>query len=144
MIDDQDMAIRQANQPISIEAPTEHERAEIARLNDELRQRPGARCVFTHGVMAMLVEGAKDEGDAQCRRIVGQRALLTQIANCVPAEGDDPYGERDFAAIVYNDAKIFCKIDYFEADSERMYGSAEPWNAEKTDRVMTVMLADEY
>ena len=64
MIDDQDMAIRQANQPISIEAPTEHERAEIARLNDELRQRPGARCVFTHGVMAMLVEGAKDEGDA--------------------------------------------------------------------------------
>ena len=129
---------------MSIEAPTEHERAETARLNDELRRRPSGHCVFTHGVIALLVEGAKDDGDALCRKIVGQRAILTQIANCVPPSGDDPYGERDFAAIVYNDAKIYWKIDYFEAGSERMYGSAEPWNAQKTDRVMTVMLADEY
>ena len=48
----------------------------------------------------------------------------------------------DDAAFEYNDMKIIWKIDYY--DKEYEYASEDPADITKTNRVLTVMLADEY
>lgn len=74
-------------------------------------------------------------------------------------DGDnDPHGERDFGTIYKlasgdwtqtrpDDSKdiaetVFWKIDYY--DNRLEYGSDAPWDASKTTRVLTIMLASEY
>ena len=43
------------------------------------------------------------------------------------------------------DEKFFFKIDYFDRQKyEQGIGSEEPYNVDKTFRVMTIMLASEY
>ena len=56
--------------------------------------------------------------------------------------GNNPYGERDFGAFDHNGQKIFWKIDYYDPSLKR--GSEDPSDPEKTQRVMTIMLANEY
>ena len=40
--------------------------------------------------------------------------------------------------------ELFFKIDYFAKDSEYMSGAETPEDPEATDRVLTVMLREEY
>ncbi|MEL6929213.1 MAG: DUF3768 domain-containing protein [Cyanobacteria bacterium J06600_6] len=58
------------------------------------------------------------------------------------SEDNDPYGEHDFGAIEHNDSRIFWKIDYY--DKSLQYGSEDPTDPDVTERVMTIMLANEY
>jgi len=62
--------------------------------------------------------------------------------------GSDPFGERDFGSIELEGQKLFWKIDYYaksEAGEEfYQWGSENPADPAKTDRVTTVMLAEEY
>jgi Protein of unknown function (DUF3768) len=55
---------------------------------------------------------------------------------------NDPYGEHDFGVVEFDGQKIFFKIDYF--DKTLTYGSPDPADPTVTERVITIMLADEY
>jgi len=55
-------------------------------------------------------------------------------------EDNDPYGEHDFGRLDWNGDKVFWKIDYY--DKSLQYW-ADPLTKE-CNRVMTVMLAEEY
>ena len=57
-------------------------------------------------------------------------------------EGNDPYGEHDFGSFELCNRKFFWKIEYYDPTMEQ--GSEDPSDPEKTTRVMTLMLADEY
>ena len=57
-------------------------------------------------------------------------------------ENNDPYGERDFGAFDYKGKRIFWKIDYY--DREFLYLSPDVSNPRLTNKVLTVMYAEEY
>ena len=59
------------------------------------------------------------------------------------SEDNDPYGEHDFGAFAMPGVgKIFWKIDYYAPDMQ--WGSEDPADPDKTERVLTIMLANEY
>lgn len=104
----------------------------IAALNDGLRTTFDAakgRIVLTSGVSRL------PETDR------------TGIFNLVKSfngfsEDNDPYGEHDFGKIEHNGQDIFWKIDYY--DPSLRYHSEDASDPDKTVRVLTIMLANEY
>ena len=73
--------------------------------------------------------------------------VLAKLASLRPKDfpaGDDPYRERDFAAFEVEGEKLYFKIDYFQRGSNHLAGAENPENAETTERVLTVMLREEY
>jgi hypothetical protein len=107
--------------------------ARIRQLNDELRRALvtsiGGRVVVTDGVAAL----PEDE-------LV---QLLERVRSFKDFNGDnDPHGEHDFGSFEVAGEKFFWKIDYYDLD--RRYGSEDPSDPEKTTRVLTIMLAEEY
>lgn len=119
----------------------------IRRLNDAARQHPGTASVAN---VTMDFHALSD---------ADRFAALTAIVGFTGFNGDnDPYGEHDFGA-VYKLASgswtqdrpadadaiaqtVFWKIDYY--DPSLTYGSEAPWDAQRTKRVLTIMLASEY
>jgi hypothetical protein len=75
----------------------------IAELNDRFRKDP-----LRHGRL-MITAGVRGLGDDSVQRAL--RAIAEQ--DDIPA-GNDPYGERDFAAFDLDGARIFWKIDLYE------------------------------
>jgi hypothetical protein len=57
-------------------------------------------------------------------------------------DDNDPYGEHDFGSFGLCNRKFFWKIDYYDPQLE--YGSEDPTDPQKTTRVLTLMLAEEY
>ena len=57
-------------------------------------------------------------------------------------ETNDPYGEHDFGAIKLDGQTLFWKIDYYDPDLR--FGSEDPGDPDKTRRVLTILLAEEY
>ena len=57
-------------------------------------------------------------------------------------EDNDPHGEHDFGSFDLAGRKFFWKIDYY--DRRLKWGSDDPADPEKTARVLTIMLAEEY
>lgn len=119
----------------------------IRILNDAARAIPGVTCRanITIGVQAL------SEAD--------RMGILRNVVAFSKFDGDnDPHGERDFGTIYklasdeWTQARpidskdiaetVFWKIDYY--DNRLEYGSKAPWDASKTTRVMTIMLANEY
>src|SRR5260370_21617210 len=70
----------------------------VAGLNDEFR-RHGFRVTITRGVQAL-------EDVAGLLRDVREFNSFTQ--------GNDPHGEHDFGSIVWGDATVLWKIDYYD------------------------------
>lgn len=104
--------------------------ARIRALNDDLRAHgKGGLVVVTRGLLEFGLPFA-----AKVRAAIARE---TDVA----AE-NDPYGEHDFGAVDIEGNRIFWKIDYY--DIERRYGSEDPSDPAITQRVMTIMLADEY
>ena len=102
----------------------------IRALNDELRKHLiGGLAVITPGVAAL--------GQGAVERIVKTLAVFDDFC-----EANDPYGEHDFGAFEVDGHKLFFKIDYF--DSQLACHSPDPSNPAVTERVITIMLADEY
>jgi len=104
--------------------------AKIRELNDRLRKTGrGGRMMMTRGVQAL-----------------GEKA----IANIIAAIGafdkftkdNDPYGEHDFAKVVVDGVAVFFKVDYYDKGLE--FASPNPADNLVTERVMTIMLTDEY
>jgi len=106
-------------------------KAKIAMLNDRLRMHGlGGKLMITKGVASL--------GDETIRDII-------QAMRCYSdwSKDNDPYGEHDFGVIPLADGmKAYFKIDYYDARME--HGSDDPADPEKTVRVLTLMLAEEY
>jgi hypothetical protein len=103
---------------------------QIRALNDELRQHlVGGIAVITPGVAAL--------GQEAVERIVKTIAVFEDFCNA-----NDPHEEHDFGAFDVDGHKIFFKIDYF--DKSLNSHSPDPSDPSITERVITVMLAEEY
>jgi hypothetical protein len=102
----------------------------IRALNDELRRNlPNGHAVITAGVAAL--------GSEAVARIVKTVAVYDDFC-----QANDPYGEHDFGALEVGGQVIFFKIDYF--DKALTYHSPDPSDPSLTERVITIMLAEEY
>jgi hypothetical protein len=102
----------------------------IAQLNDELRKMGhGGQVVITRGVHALTGADVSE--------------LLKVLAEYDDFDAtSDPHGERDFGAIDFRGAELLWKIDYY--DAELRFGSDDPADPDVTQRVLTVLLAEEY
>ncbi len=57
-------------------------------------------------------------------------------------EDNDPHGEHDFGSFELAGRRFFWKIDYYDPTME--CGSDDAADPEKTTRLLTIMLAEEY
>ncbi len=104
--------------------------ARIRALNDELRHNlPDAHAVLTAGVAAL--------GADAVARIVKTIAVYDDFCHA-----NDPYEEHDFGSFEADGHLIFFKIDYF--DKQGAFHSPDPSDPAVTQRVITIMLAEEY
>ena len=102
----------------------------IRTLNDELRQHLlGGLAVMTPGVAAL--------GQEAVDRIF---KTITVFDNFCHA--NDPHEEHDFGSFEAEGTTIFFKIDYY--DRSLNHHSPDPADPSVTERVITIMLADEY
>ena len=104
--------------------------SDIKTLNDNLRQT-------LNGGKVMLTKGISFKPILEKAEIMEKVRQFDDFT-----EDNDPYGEHDFGSFDHNGEKIFWKIDYY--DKTYQYGSEDPSNPEVTNRVMTIMLAEEY
>jgi len=105
---------------------------QIRALNDRLRQNLSTgigTAVITTGVAAL--------GDDAVARIVKVIAVYDDFCH-----ENDPYEEHDFGAFEADGRTIFFKIDYY--DPTLTCHSADPADPRVTNRVITIMLAEEY
>ena len=103
----------------------------IRLLNDQLRQHLeyGGGAVMTPGIAAL--------GSEAVQRLVQTIAVFDNFCTA-----NDPHGEHDFGAFEFEGAQVFFKIDYY--DKNLNFHSPDPANAAVTERVITLMLAEEY
>ncbi len=102
----------------------------IRALNDELpRNLPNGHAVLTTGVVALRPDTVA--------RIVKTIAIYDDFC-----QANDPYDEHDFGSFEADGQMIFFKIDYF--DKAMTYHSPDPADPSVTERVITIMLTDEY
>lgn len=103
---------------------------DIATLNDNFRKSfIGGQVLLTAGIAAMSSEDKAN--------------IISLVQNFNTFTPDnDPYGEHDFFSIDYKGNKIFAKIDYYDLNNQ--YMSENPANPDITNRVLTIMLAEEY
>ena len=107
--------------------------AKIAALNDAFRQNRGGsgRQVMTAGVSA--------EGPEFVMKALAAVATFDAFT-----ADNDPYGEHDFGSVTIDDQTVFFKIDYYQSGSGYTAGAETPDHPDTTDRVLTIMLAEEY
>ena len=73
----------------------------------------------------------------------GMRTLVAIASFDAFTEDIDPHGEHDMIRVVVDDTIVWAKIDYYDkADPD--LGAEDPSNAATTERVMTLMLPEEY
>ena len=102
----------------------------ICTLNDQLRRfGRGGRIMITSGIQALGAEAVARVLAA----VAGFDAFTTD---------NDPYGEHDCAILTVDGLRVMFKIDYY--DRNLTYHSPDPGDPTVTERVMTVMLANEY
>lgn len=102
----------------------------ICALNDQLRK------TLTKG-NAFMTPGVAALGPDAIARLVP--AIATFDDFCTE---NDPHGEHDFGTFEFEGASILFKIDYYDANLE--FGSPDPADPAVTQRVITLMLAEDY
>ena len=102
----------------------------IRTLNDQLRrQLRGGKAVMTPGVAAL--------GSEAVQRLVQTIAIFEDFSTA-----NDPHGEHDFGAFEFDGTPVIFKIDYYDKDMN--LHSPDPGDPAVTERVITLMLAEEY
>ena len=103
----------------------------IKTLNDNFRKTfTGGQVLLTAGIDSMDAEDVAN--------------ILQLVQNFTDFTPDnDPYGEHDFGSFMYNGNKIFWKIDYYDRFNTH-FASENPANPDITNRVLTIMMAEEY
>lgn len=119
--------------PETQSAPEQSEQERVQKIsyfNDQLRiMGQGGQVVATQGFSALPQET--------------QQTAVQMIRGFSTFTPDnDPYKEHDFGSVEVQGQKIFWKIDYY--DQSMQYQSPDPTNPNATNRVMTIMLANEY
>ena len=105
--------------------------AKIAALNDALRRTlTGGRIYKTDGIDAL-------DADVQAKILEAVRTFGQFTKD------NDPYGEHDFGAVDVESQRCFWKIDYFDRRDPDL-GAEDPADSAATERVLTIMLAEEY
>jgi len=98
---------------------TESSTARIRELNDAFRK------TFAGGKMVMSA------------------SALIKVAEFTDfTRENDPHGEHDFLSFEHCNRTFFWKCDYY--DKEMKAGSEDPADPDKTTRVGTLMLAEDY
>jgi hypothetical protein len=107
---------------------------QIAVLNDLFRKSFGTMVpgiwTFTDGLAAL---GANAVAEASVK-VARFRDFTTD---------NDPYGEHDFGTISVLGRKVFWKIDYF-SDDRMIFGTRDAADQNRSFRVLTIMLAEEW
>ncbi len=102
----------------------------IRVLNDNFRSTfIGGQVVMTAGLSDLAL-------DVKARVLIEVQRFASFSAD------NDPHGEHDFGSFEVAGEKFFWKIDYY--DRYLTFGSEDPADPDKTTRVLTIMLADEY
>lgn len=102
----------------------------VRMLNDNLRRDLSeGTAVMTIGVAAL--------GPELVERVV--KAVATFDDFCT---ANDPHSEHDFGAFDVDGHRLFFKIEYYDRTLERH--SPDPADPGVTERVITLMLAEEY
>jgi hypothetical protein len=102
----------------------------IRTLNDELRQNLlGGGAVMTPGIAAL--------GADAINRLVKTIATFDDFCNA-----NDPYDEHDFGMFDFDGVPVMFKIDYY--DKNMQLHSPNPADPSVTERIITLMLAEEY
>jgi hypothetical protein len=102
----------------------------IRTLNDDFRKKlTGGKAVMTLGVAAL--------GPEVVQRVV-------QVLTCFDDfhHACDPYSEHDAGTFDLEGHTFFFEIDYY--DKSLTAGSPNPADPDVTERVITLMLAEEY
>ena len=103
---------------------------DIAIINDNFRKSfIGGEVLLSAGISAMNLEDKAN--------IV---ALVQNFDNFTP--DNNPYSENDFGTFDYKGNKILWKIDYY--DLNHKYMSEDPANPDITNRVLSILLAEEW
>ena len=104
--------------------------ARIRELNDSFRR------TFVGGVIHITqgVEALRPEIKAEVLERVRQFERFTK--------DNDPHDEHDLGSFVIGSSGFMWKIDYYDRDMA--HGSEDPDDPDKTTRVLTVMLQEEY
>ena len=104
--------------------------AKIRQLNDALRRTgTGGRIVITRGIGALPTEKAR-------------KILFAVKTYDAFTEDNDPYEEHDFGSVESDGTRIYWKIDYY--DRTLSVHSPDPSDPTVTERVLTIMLAEEW
>ena len=104
--------------------------SEIAAQNDDFRKH------LSKGTL-VLTEGIRNNTPEDIVEIITKVRTFDTFD-----ENNDPYNEHDFGAFDYKGQRIFWKIDYY--DRKFLYLSPDVSNPKSTNRVMTIMYAEEY
>jgi hypothetical protein len=100
----------------------------VRELNDAFRTSfQGGRVMMTRGI-----SGRSDIGE------ILQRIRTFDEFD----EGNDPHCEHDFGGFEVGADSVFWKLDYYSKDLSG--GSPDPTDPAVTERILTVMLAEEY
>lgn len=103
---------------------------EIALQNDNFRKH------LSQGTL-VLTQGIRSNTKEDLEAIITKVRTFDNFD-----ENNDPYNEHDFEAFDYKGKRIFWKIDNY--DREFLYLSPDVSNPRLTNKVMTVMYAEEY
>ena len=118
-----------------MEVPLSDTSRSIAEINDAFRRaEPGipGKTVLTMGIIGLLRE-----------HNIPLPKLAQLVANCSDfTEHNDPLGEHDFGAFQLGGSKCFWRIDAYDVDYQ--FGSEDPLDLTITNRVLTIMLAEEW
>ena len=103
----------------------------VRELNDDSRRHLiGGGAVMTQGIAAL--------GADVVARIVKTIAVFSDFC-----EANDPHGEHDFGAFDDVDGhRVMFKVDYY--NKTLTGGSPDPSDPSVTERIITIMLAEEY
>jgi len=101
----------------------------IRALNDQLR-----RNLSPNDGTALITPGVAALGDDVVARIFKTIAVYDNFCNA-----NDPYEEHDFGALDVDGHTIFFKIDLYEEPNVK-----DPNGTSVVNRVITIMLAEEY
>lgn len=105
--------------------------ARIRELNDAFRTSLAGGRVFT-------TDGVSTRG----ADFVAKALAAVRTFDCFE-EDNDPYGEHDFGSLELDGQKLFWKIDYYDK-GDLHFGAEDPSDPGATERVLTIMLAEEY
>jgi hypothetical protein len=103
---------------------------QIRTLNDTARKNlPGGRAFMTAGIAALGAEAVE--------RLIRTITVFDDFCNA-----NDPHREHDFGAFDFDGTEVFFRIEYY--DKSLTFHSPNPADPSVTERVITIMRADEY